>query len=181
LLALPWAKFLTDAATPGGRQPNIVFILADDLGYMDIGANNPKTFYETPHIDRLAAEGMRLTAFYSMPLCSPSRACLILGQHAAHTMQGGNNAGAEVWRKDDGCLDVRQPAGFGRNDGHWYAAQLAGLRDNPGCIGAHLCGAFLRNRARQRGVLDEQEQPDTEMIELIRQANRQTGAWLVQQ
>ena len=37
------------------KQPNVVFILVDDLGYMDIGANNPKTFYETPNVDALAA------------------------------------------------------------------------------------------------------------------------------
>ena len=40
---------------------NFVFFLVDDLGYMDVGANHPGTFYETPHIDRLAAEGMRFT------------------------------------------------------------------------------------------------------------------------
>ena len=41
-------------------KPNVVFCLADDLGFMDIGANNPRTFYETPNIDRLAAKGMAL-------------------------------------------------------------------------------------------------------------------------
>ena len=41
--------------------PNVLFFLVDDLGYMDVGANHPGTFYETPHIDRLAAEGMRFT------------------------------------------------------------------------------------------------------------------------
>src|SRR5262245_32833117 len=49
------------AEAPG---PNIVLILADDLGYMDIGANNPKTFYETPNLDGLAARGLRFTAGY---------------------------------------------------------------------------------------------------------------------
>ena len=44
------------AANPAyARQPNFVFVLVDDLGYMDIGANNPGTFYETPNVDRLAA------------------------------------------------------------------------------------------------------------------------------
>jgi Sulfatase len=42
-------------------KPNIVFFLADDLGFMDIGVNNPRTFYETPNIDRLASRGMRFT------------------------------------------------------------------------------------------------------------------------
>ena len=56
------------------RPPNIVFFLVDDLGYMDVGCNNPKTFYETPNINRLAATGMRFTQGYAAnPVCSPTR------------------------------------------------------------------------------------------------------------
>jgi hypothetical protein len=47
-------------------KPNIVFILVDDLGYMDIGANNPQRFYETPNIDALAKRGMRFTDGYPL-------------------------------------------------------------------------------------------------------------------
>jgi arylsulfatase A-like enzyme len=67
-------------------KPNIVFFLADDLGFMDIGANNPRTFYETPNIDRLAARGMRFTTAYSnCPVCSPSRASLMTGKYPPRT------------------------------------------------------------------------------------------------
>ena len=60
--------------------PNVVFILVDDLGYMDVGAFNPETFYETPHIDRLAESGMRLTdAYAAAPVCSPTRASILTG------------------------------------------------------------------------------------------------------
>ena len=63
------------------RRPNVVFILADDLGYMDIGANNPQTFYETPNINRLAAQGMRFTDGYAAcPVCSPTRASILTGK-----------------------------------------------------------------------------------------------------
>jgi arylsulfatase A-like enzyme len=63
-------------------RPNIVFFLVDDLGYMDIGANNPRTFYETPHIDRLAREGMRFTNGYAAnPVCSPTRYSLLTGKY----------------------------------------------------------------------------------------------------
>ena len=69
-------------AEPSARPPNIVFILADDLGYMDIGANNAKTFYETPNIDRLAATGMRFTQGYAAcPVCSPTRASIMTGKY----------------------------------------------------------------------------------------------------
>ncbi len=61
--------------------PNVVFILVDDLGYMDVGANNPNTFYETPNIDRLAASGMRFTNGYAAnPVCSPTRFSIMTGR-----------------------------------------------------------------------------------------------------
>ena len=66
--------------------PNIVFILADDLGYMDIGANNPKTFYETPNIDALAKQGMRFTQGYAAcSVCSPTRASIMTGKSPPRT------------------------------------------------------------------------------------------------
>ena len=72
--------------TTEARQPNIVFILADDLGYMDIGANNPKTFYETPNIDSLATRGMRFTQGYAAcPVCSPTRASIMTGKYPPRT------------------------------------------------------------------------------------------------
>jgi arylsulfatase A-like enzyme len=68
------------------EKPNVVFFLADDMGYMDIGANNPKTFYETPRIDRLAADGMRFTAGYAAcPVCSPTRASIMTGKYPVRT------------------------------------------------------------------------------------------------
>lgn len=63
-------------------RPNVVFILVDDLGYMDIGANNPETFYETPHVDRLSASGMRFTNGYAAnPVCSPTRYSIMTGKY----------------------------------------------------------------------------------------------------
>ena len=78
----------THAATPARplavspSNPNIIFILADDLGYMDIGANNPNTFYETPNIDALAKRGMRFTQGYSACcVCSPTRGSIMTGKY----------------------------------------------------------------------------------------------------
>ncbi len=65
-------------------RPNVLVILADDLGWMDVGFNNPDTFYDTPNLDRLAAEGTVLTSAYAAcPVCSPTRASLMTGRHPA--------------------------------------------------------------------------------------------------
>lgn len=65
-------------------QPNFVFMIADDLGYMDVGFNHPETFYETPHLDRLAASGMTFSQGYAAcPVCSPTRASIMTGKYPA--------------------------------------------------------------------------------------------------
>ncbi len=71
-------------------QPNIVFILADDLGYGDLSCYGQKHF-QTPNIDRLAAQGMKFTNHYAgAPVCAPSRSALITGLHTGHTFVRGN-------------------------------------------------------------------------------------------
>ena len=70
-----------------GNPPNIVFIVADDLGLTDINSFDPldRTYYETPNIDRLAVEGMAFRhAYTNAANCSPSRASLISGQYYPH-------------------------------------------------------------------------------------------------
>ena len=62
--------------------PNFVVFLVDDLGYMDVGANNPDCFYETPNIDGLAKSGMRFTDGYAAnPVCSPTRYSMMTGKY----------------------------------------------------------------------------------------------------
>lgn len=73
---------LATAPLDAADRPNVVFFLVDDLGYMDVGANNPSTFYETPNIDRLAASGMRFTDGYAAnPVCSPTRYSIMTGRY----------------------------------------------------------------------------------------------------
>ena len=62
------------------NQPNIIFIMADDLGNADVGYHGGQV--KTPNIDKLAAEGVRLESFYGMPVCTPSRASLMTGRYA---------------------------------------------------------------------------------------------------
>ncbi len=80
-----WPAFVT-----AQTRPNIIFILADDLGYGDLGINGQKLI-KTPNIDRLAAEGVRFTQFYAgTSVCAPSRSSLMSGHHTGHTYIRGN-------------------------------------------------------------------------------------------
>jgi hypothetical protein len=75
--------------------------------------------------------------------------------------------------------DANYPGGqYSLNDGAWWAETLAGLRHNPGCVGAHLCGAYLRNRTRKRGLRDEAGSPDEKNLALITAANRAQTEWV---
>jgi arylsulfatase A-like enzyme len=67
------------------EQPNILFILLDDMGWYEPGCYGGTTGLETPNIDRLAREGMRFTQFTSYPMCSPSRAAFVTGRHGYRT------------------------------------------------------------------------------------------------
>ena len=62
-----------------GSQPNVIIMLADDLGWADVGYHSGDI--ETPSLDRLAAEGVRLDRFYTTPICSPTRAALMTGRN----------------------------------------------------------------------------------------------------
>ena len=65
-------------------HPNIIFIMADDLGYGDLGCYGQKRI-RTPHLDRMAAEGMKFTQFYAgSTVCAPSRCVLLTGMHLGH-------------------------------------------------------------------------------------------------
>ncbi|MCO6044666.1 arylsulfatase [Aeoliella sp. ICT_H6.2] len=108
LIALGLVAWLVFGATSAGadptQPPNIVLILADDLGYGDLSCLGQKNF-ETPHLDRMAAEGMLLTNHYAgSTVCAPSRACLMTGQHTGHVFQRYN--GSVQFREDPQDITV---------------------------------------------------------------------------
>lgn len=86
IISVIWSLALTASAAgtsiPG--RPNIIFILADDLGYTDLGCYGSR-YYETPNIDRLAGQGMKFKQFHASPNCQPTRAALMTGQYAPRT------------------------------------------------------------------------------------------------
>jgi arylsulfatase A-like enzyme len=97
-------------------RPNIVLVVADDLGWTGLGCYGSK-FYETPHIDRLAAEGAIFTAAYSAAsICAPSRASLMSGQYTPKhgVLYVGHGTYQEKWKKKNGNLKrfkMLQPRG----------------------------------------------------------------------
>ncbi|MBL7648827.1 MAG: arylsulfatase [Candidatus Hydrogenedentes bacterium] len=88
-----------EADTSKKTRPNIIFILADDLGYGDLGVFGQEKI-KTPHLDRLAAEGTRFTSAYAgHAVCAPSRSVLMTGQHTGHTRIR-NNSGQNAPKHD---------------------------------------------------------------------------------
>lgn len=93
------------AVSAADRQPNIIYILADDLGYGDLGCYGQKVI-QTPELDRMAKEGLRFTQFYAgATVCAPSRSVLMTGMHHGHTRVRGNagqkNPAAQALREGD--------------------------------------------------------------------------------
>lgn len=87
------------AKKTSAHKPNIVYILADDLGYAEVGCYGQKKI-KTPNIDKLAAQGMKFTQHYSgNPVCAPSRCTLMTGLHSGHSQVRGNKqiGGTEGW------------------------------------------------------------------------------------
>jgi len=99
-----------------GRKANIIFILADDLGYADVGCYGQKLI-KTPNIDRLAVEGMRFTQSYSgSTVCAPARSCLMTGFHTGHTRirwnAPGYNEGRILLLEDVTIAEILKDAGY---------------------------------------------------------------------
>ena len=82
LIKFALTLFLGAVGAAHSAQPNIIFFLVDDMGWMDSQPYGSK-YYDTPNMQRLADQGMRFTSAYAMPLCSPTRASILTGQHVS--------------------------------------------------------------------------------------------------
>jgi arylsulfatase A-like enzyme len=109
--------FSCPAQAAAGSKPNIIFVLADDLGYGDIGRFGQKLI-QTPNLDRMAKEGITLTSFYAgSTVCAPSRSVLMTGQHTGRTWVRGNagkgNFAAQTLRPQDVTVaELMKKAGY---------------------------------------------------------------------
>ena len=105
------AAALPAAGAARKDKPNIIFVLADDLGYGDLGCYGQKRI-ATPNIDRLAAEGMKFTqAYCGSTVCAPSRCALMTGLHMGHAFIRGN-ARVDLRPEDTTVAEVLKQAGY---------------------------------------------------------------------
>ncbi len=110
-------QFVPVGWTNAADKPNVIFIMADDLGYGDLGCYGQQVI-KTPRLDQMANEGMRFTQFYAgCPVCAPSRSVLMTGLHTGHTHVRGN-AGGEDTRiqslrdEDVTVAEILKPLGY---------------------------------------------------------------------
>jgi arylsulfatase A-like enzyme len=133
------------------QKPNVIFILADDLGYGDLGAYGQKLI-STPNLDRMAAEGMRFTQMYAgSTVCAPSRAVLMTGKHLGHVSVRGNagaaNRDIQTLRKGERTVaHVFKDAGYSTAlFGKWGLGEL-GSTGHPNRTGFDEFFGYLNQR-----------------------------------
>jgi len=119
------AFLLSSLAFAATRPPNIVFIMADDLGLGDLGCYGQKII-RTPNIDRLAREGFRFTQAYAgCTVCAPSRSVLMTGMHMGHTSIRANAGGQSLEPKDVTVAQLLQKSGYATGGfGKWGLGDL---------------------------------------------------------
>lgn len=115
------------ATGPSNGKPDIIFIVADDLGYADVGFHGGEI--KTPHLDKLAASGARLESFYTLPVCTPSRCALLTGRYPMrygrqfNVLRPGSRVGLSL---DERLLpEVLREAGYATvHCGKWHLGEF---------------------------------------------------------
>lgn len=128
------------AGSAPARSPNFVFIIADDLGYGDIGCYG-QTEIKTPHIDRLARQGVRFTQFYTgAPVCAPARNTLLTGEHAGHALLRANGK-IDLRPQDTTIAEILHDAAYVNGmAGKWGLGKETGPGSPAACGFDHFFG-----------------------------------------
>jgi len=144
-MALAWVTLSSLNGTGAAERPNIIYIIADDLGYGDIGSYGQKLI-RTPRLDRMADEGMRFTQHYSgSSSCAPSRSVLMTGLHTGHTRIRSNVGGkANPLRPEDTAFpEMLKAAGYATGGfGKWSLGDV-GSTGAPWAKGFDLFYGYL--------------------------------------
>ena len=173
-------------------RPNVLFILADDLGYGDLGSFGQQKI-ATPNIDQLSTEGMRFTDFYAgSTICAPSRSVLMTGQHTGHTRVRGNmcTVGGSIGYK--GTRQVRRMSLTDEDITLGHVMRQAGYRT--GLVGKWHLDAYdpnagptdrgfdefrgwLINEPRTGGYYPEQRVVNRDLVDIPENANGKQGIY----
>ena len=129
LFALLIALFCCVPAFAAETKPNIVYIIVDDMGWADLGCYGGKAI-QTPHLDKLAANGMRFTDSYAgCTVCAPTRSTLMTGYHMGNTYMRLNTGGTPIRDEDVTVAEVLKAAGYRTGGfGKWGLGDI----DTPG-------------------------------------------------
>jgi uncharacterized sulfatase len=136
LLLSAWclAQACATSAAHDNPGPNIILIMADDLGYGELGSYGQQVI-ETPHLDTMAAQGMRFTNYYAgSTVCAPSRCVLMTGKHTGHARVRGNGPASIASLADDDLTvaELLKQAGYATAlCGKWGLGELAGSEGLP--------------------------------------------------
>jgi len=148
--ALAWITSSQPIQAATGKR-NLILILADDLGYGDLGCYGQQLI-QTPHLDRMASEGIRFTQFYAgSTVCAPSRSVLMTGKHMGHTRVRGNaprdSVGIQALRKGDRTLaHAFKDAGYATAlFGKWGLGEI-GSEGHPTAMGFDEFFGYLSQR-----------------------------------
>ncbi|UCE46883.1 MAG: arylsulfatase [Phycisphaerales bacterium] len=155
------------------NRPNIIFILADDLGYGDLGCYGQQEI-ATPNIDRIAAEGMRFTDHYAgSTVCAPSRCALMVGQHTGHCLVRGN-ARVPLRPSDFTVAELLKEAGYATGIiGKWGLGE-ADSTGIPNKQGFDYWFGYL-NQRHAHNYYPEYLWRNEEKVELANQVNHVIG------
>lgn len=160
---------------PPREKPNIIFILADDLGYGDLGCYGQKRI-KTPNLDRLAAEGIRFTDGYAgSTVCAPSRACLMTGLHSGHARIRGNKK-VPLQAGDVTVAEVLKKAGYHTGVIGKWSLGLEGTPGTPNQQGFDEWFGYL-NQTLAHNYYPERLWRNGAQVLLERNANGQKGVY----
>ncbi|MFN3407861.1 MAG: arylsulfatase [Limisphaerales bacterium] len=165
----------------GPVTPNIILIVADDLGYGDLGCYG-QTRIRTPNLDRLAAEGTRFTQFYAgSTVCAPSRSALMTGQHTGHTRFRGNRPNVSLQPEDNTLGLMLKGAGYFTGVIGKWALGDEGSPGQPGDKGFDEFAGYLNQRRAHQYYPTYLDRYDAEegarRVELPRNFNGQRGQY----
>jgi len=149
-----------------GKKPNIVIIIADDLGFGDPGAygGGEAIGAATPNIDRLAHEGLRLTSAYSQPTCTPTRSAIITGRLPVRTglfrpILAGDKITKNPWEGETTLPTILGEAGYSTLlVGKWHVGEAEGMR--PQDVGFDEFYGYYRAQKEYTQAFDKRRYPD---------------------